>query len=192
MRLFDLGAHFGFFSLVVARYYGTAIAVDPSPVACRMIQRQISLNNCSERIQVLQVAVSDSTQLITMVASGVFSDGYFKVDHERPPGELTTSQSTTIDVLSRQFGAPTHIKVDVEGHEASVLRGARETLSSSSPLLFLELHNEMVHSDGGNPTEVLDELERSGYRIFDANESPIEINRILATPICRILARKAV
>jgi FkbM family methyltransferase len=190
MHLFDLGAHFGLFSLVVARYYGAAVAVDPSPIACKMIETQARLNDCAGRIRILQTAVSDAEQKVTMVASGVFSDGYFKVAHDRPSSELETVNSTTIDSMAVQFGAPTHIKIDVEGHEAAVLRGARSTLSRASPILFVELHNHFVRAEGGDPNEALDELQRSGYRLLGPDGLSIGRDAVLAHPICRVLARR--
>ena len=41
MRLFDIGASYGVFSLTAAHFGGTAVAVDPSPVATRLIRVQI-------------------------------------------------------------------------------------------------------------------------------------------------------
>ena len=72
--------------------------------------------------------------------------------------ELTKTAAVTIDQLADQFGAPTHIKIDVEGHEAAVLLGREKTLSRFAPLPVLELHNEMIRSEGGDPSDVLDEL----------------------------------
>ena len=67
----------------------------------------------------------------------------------------------TVDQMAAEYGVPTHIKIDMEGHEASVLRGARATLERHSPFLFLELHNEMVQFGGGNPNEALQSDRRS-------------------------------
>jgi FkbM family methyltransferase len=192
MNLFDLGAHYGLFSLVVARYYGAAVAVDPSPIACKMIETQARLNDCAGRIRILQTAVSDAEQKVTMVASGVFSDGYFKVAHDRPPSELETVTSTTIDAMAAQFGAPTHIKIDVEGHEAAVLRGARETLRAASPVLFVELHNGLVQAEGGDPNEALNELQRLGYQLATPQGLPIARDSVLSHPICRVVARRII
>src|SRR5271165_682962 len=124
MLLFDIGAHFGIFSLVAAHFGGRAVAVDPSPIATKMIARQVHLNACENLVTVLAAAVSDTPGNVQMLSAGVFSDGYFKMVHDRPRTELTATTALTVDQLTERFGIPTHIKIDVEGHEAAVLRGA--------------------------------------------------------------------
>ena len=192
MLLFDVGAHFGIFSLAAACVGGKAIAVDASPIASRMIRIQASLNNYTNKVQILCAAVSDANSVIDMLDAGVFSNGYFKATRQRPKSELTQVHAVTIDHMALQFGAPTHIKIDVEGHEAAVLRGAGTTLDHYSPILFLELHNEMVVSAGDNPSAPLDELARLGYETFALSGEGIGRTAILDRPIIRIVARRRV
>ncbi len=97
-----------------------------------------------------------------------------------------------IDQMTSQFGPPTHIKIDVEGHEAAVLRGARATLCQFSPVLFLELHNEMVVSGGDNPNVALDELAQLHYDTFAPDGDTIDRGSILVKPIVRIVAKHKV
>jgi len=190
MLLFDLGAHFGLFSLAAAQFGGRAVAVDPSPVAARMMARQVKLNRCADRVQILQAAVSDAPGQLNMLSAGVFSDGYFRLVRGRSTKELSPAKATTIDQMAQEIGTPTHIKVDVEGHEAAVLRGGGATLRSASPILFLELHSEMITSDGGDPCAALDELAMRGYSTFSLGGSPIGKSEIFKKPISRIVAKR--
>lgn len=190
MLLFDIGAHFGVFSLAAAHYGGRAIAVDPSPMAMRMVTTEVSLNSCRDRIQTLQAAVSDAKGVMEMLTSGVFSAGYFRVANGRLKKDLTRTRATTIDEMAFSYGVPTHIKIDVEGYEAAVLRGARDILSRASPLLFVELHNEMVAADGGDPNAALEELERYRYATFSLEGGEISPGAILQQPIIRVVAKR--
>jgi len=191
MFLFDVGAHFGVFSLAAAQFGGKAIAIDPSPIATRMIARQSALNRLTENIRIMQAAVSDKAGTVDMLSSGVFSDGYFKITLGRPKSELTRIQAITIDQLVNQYGAPTHIKIDVEGQEAAVLRGGRKAFEQHSPILFLELHTEMITSEGGDPTLALNELIQIGYETFALNGNSLERETILQKPLIRIVAKRA-
>jgi FkbM family methyltransferase len=190
MVLYDIGAHFGVFSLTAAHYGGMAVALDPSPIATSMIKIQANLNGLSAKIQILCAAATDLDGQMALLTSGVFSDGYCRVAHGRLKRDLSQVQAVTIDRIVQQFGAPTHMKIDVEGHEAAVLRGAATTLRRSSPLLFLELHNEMVRSEGNDPADALDMLADLGYSTFALNGATIERNAILGQAIIRIMARR--
>jgi FkbM family methyltransferase len=191
MFLLDIGAHFGVFSLAAAHFGGKAVAIDPSPIATRMIARQSALNGLSDSIRIIQAAVSDEGGAVDMLSSGVFSDGYFKIVQGRAESELTRTQAVTIDQLVSQYGAPTHIKIDVEGQEAAVLRGGREALDQFSPILFLELHSEMVTAEGGDPSLVLNELTQLGYETFAIKGNSLGRDAILQQPIIRIVAARA-
>lgn len=190
MLFYDIGAHFGIFSLAAAHFGGSVIAVDASPTAAHMLGIEARLNKCSERIRILRAAVSDANSSIDMLNSGVFSDGYFKATRQRSKNELTRVQAITIDEMAIQFGAPTHIKIDVEGHEAAVLRGASATLRQFSPILFLEIHNEMVISAGDSPSAALNELAELRYDTFATDGNAIGADAILERSIIRIVAKR--
>jgi len=188
MFLYDIGAHFGIFSLTAARYGGKSLAVDPSPRATRIIKIEASLNQCADSIRIVCAAVGESNKMVEMVDSGVFSDGYFKSPAGRPVSELTRVQSITIDDLTARYGPPTHIKIDVEGNEAAALKGANNTLGQYRPQLFIELHNEMVALEGGDPNSALDLLAAHGYVTISTSGKQIGRAEILGRPIVRILA----
>lgn len=190
MFLFDIGAHFGIFSLAAAHLGATAIAVDPSPIATQMIAKQAALNGWTSKIQIIEAAVNDGGGTMEMLSTGVFGNGYFKFDEGRSRKELTQTRAITIDQMSCKFGAPTHIKIDVEGHEAAVLRGGRETFNQCSPVLFLELHNEMIVQQGGDRHAALDEIKSLGYSIFSLDGIELDRTEIFEKPIFRVVASR--
>ena len=196
MTLFDVGAHFGLFSLAALHYGGTssrAVAVDPSPVAARFVKLQAKLNGVSSRLQVVQASAGDSDGWRDMISVGVQASGYYIApSKEHPRSELTKTRAITLDELAREFRVrPTHIKIDVEGDEASVLRGGSSVLSTEpAPLLFVELHNEIVRQSGRDPAETLALLRDYGYQTFTVENAPIDEAAILSQPLVRIIARK--
>jgi FkbM family methyltransferase len=196
MVLFDVGAHFGLFSLAALHYGGAdakAVAVDPSPAACRMMCIQAKLNGGNPRIAIVQACAGDRIGWKDMVDSGVQSASYFVPPaQDHTSGELTRTRSITIDGLAAKFEIqPTHIKIDVEGSEEAVVRGGRSTLArTDGPLLFLELHNQIVSNRGGNPGHVLGLLRELGYGTATADGLPIDDATILTKPLIRVMARK--
>lgn len=189
MCFFDIGASYGAFSFAAVHFGGTAIAVEPSPIATRLIRLQSSLNGLDKNLRIVQACAGETAGEVEMLSSGVFSDGYFRIAPGRSSRELTKTRAVTVDQLADEFGPPTHIKIDVEGYERAVIRGAKRTLTDLAPLLFLELHNEMIRADGEDPTNVLDELAEMNYEELSIGGSPAGRTAILKMPICRLVAK---
>jgi FkbM family methyltransferase len=196
MIFFDIGAHFGLFSLAALHYGGKqarVIAVDPSPVAVRFLKIQAALNEVADRLRIVQASVAAHTGHQNMVAVGVLASGFYVAPgHEHSASETIRTNAITLDSLAAELKlSPTHIKIDVEGSEASVLRGAEKLLKQpSAPTLFIELHNEIVSRSGNSPRETLTLLRGFGYETFGVDGRVIDDDAILEKPLIRIIARK--
>lgn len=195
MMLFDIGAHFGLFSLATLHYGGLgarAVAVDPSPTAARMMKIQARLNGVVERIEIVQAAVGHQDGWQEMVATGVNGAGYFVPPEDHTGREVCRTRAITLDALvEEQKQTPTHVKIDVEGSEAAVLRGGSKLLSSDEPpILLLELHNEIIKNHSGDPCETLTLLRQFGYETFSSDMLPLSEDYILSKPLVRVICRK--
>lgn len=195
MVLFDAGAHFGLFSLAALHYGGPearAVALDPSPTAARMTRIQARLNDAGGRLTVVEAAVGDDTKEKEMVAAGVQAAGYFVAPQGHAGRELTRARQTTLDEVARSLALrPTHLKIDVEGDEAAALRGARGLLTSGEPpLVFLELHNEMVRAGGRDPREALALLAGFGYEVTSLGGEAVGGEELLRRPLVRVRAAR--
>jgi FkbM family methyltransferase len=196
MILFDVGAHFGLFSFASLHYGGPgarAIAIDPSPTAIRFLTVQAKLNQTDDRLRIFQASVGDQTGRQRMISVGVLASGYYVAPTEgHSASELSETSSVTLDCVADELKiSPTHIKIDVEGFEAAVLRGGQKIFSRvPAPIIFLEAHNQMVRESGGNPAETLILLRDYGYQTFTSAGLPIGEDEILNKPLIRIIARK--
>lgn len=193
MRFFDLGAHFGLFSLAALHYGGArveSVAVDPSPLAIRMVSFQAKVNKVSDRLHTRLAAAGAEVGTTLMVAAGIESAGYFvPPTNEHPPEEQTRVPTVSVDALASEFGHPTHLKIDVEGAEWSVLQGAAATLlRADAPMIFLELHNEILRERGDDPCRILDHLQERGFRLLNDCDEPIQRDATLAPPVVRLVA----
>lgn len=123
---FDIGSHSGFHSLVGARAVGPAglvVAIEPDPANAAEVEGQAALNGFDHITVVRKVAVADRSDPGSCVHGAAVTP-------------------TTIDDLTREFGPPTLIKIDVEGLEVEVLRGAAATLREHCPALVIEAHSD--------------------------------------------------
>jgi FkbM family methyltransferase len=196
MVFFDVGAHFGLFALTAVHYGGPtarAVAVDASPAAARMIQTQARLNQVADRLQVVCACACDTAGTRAMVAVGPLAEGYYTPPTtQTPASEVTLTPAVTLDGLADQTGLrPTHVKIDVEGFEEAVLRGGRRLLMGPEPpLLFLELHNEMIRAQGREPRDVLGVLDEFGYRLLHVDGTAAEPAALLSRTLVRLVATK--
>ncbi|MCZ6917112.1 MAG: FkbM family methyltransferase [Gemmatimonadetes bacterium] len=198
MVLFDIGAHFGAFSLAAMRYGGTGVrifAVEPSPFAVRLFRVQARLSGQSDGVTLLNAAAAAEPGFHRMLQVGVLADGYFITPgDDRPDADLTTVAAVSIDSVAQRYGVhPTHVKIDVEGFETAVLQGGENVLSRpDGPTVFLELHRKTLREHGVPPGLPLELLEDYGYRDFHEEGRPASPDRIAGSdaPMARIVARK--
>jgi hypothetical protein len=96
------------------------------------------------------------------------------------------------EICSSRSIKPTHLKIDVEGMEEAVLKGAYRTLSSrSAPIVFLELHCNLIRMVGEDPAESLRILSSHGYSFRGVNGLPLGEVEAVSMPLVRLVAEKA-
>jgi FkbM family methyltransferase len=196
MVLFDLGAHFGMFSFAALHFGGPtsrAVAVDPSAEAVRMLRLGGRLNAVADRLHVVHAAAGERPGWLDMLPVGVIADGYYVTpEPDRAASELVRVRAVTVDGLVHELGVrPTHLKIDVEGAEAAVLRGARAALGADPPpLVFLELHNDMTRRAGADPAAAVSELTALGYGFTIPQGASITAEAATVPAIVRVIARR--
>jgi FkbM family methyltransferase len=169
-----------------------AVAVDPSESAVRMLRRMARLNATGDRLRIIRAAVAAAEGVTDVVDAGVVAAGYaVRPGAAHPASERTVVPAVTVDGLCARLELrPTHLKIDVEGFEADVLRGARATLRAADrPLVFIELHHEIVRQGGSDPAAAIRELQDARYGLFDVYGAPAFAEALLSQNLVRVVAR---
>lgn len=153
----DVGANIGSFTILASGVASaTTWAFEPDPGTASSLRRNVAINGLQDLVTVIEAAVGEHDGTIAFTT-----------------GLDTTNQVTTADDQSAQIVrivrldscagdlAPAMMKIDVEGHEDAVIRGAVRLLASSS-LKIIELE--------GYSAEVAATLEGHGFAIhyYDA------------------------
>jgi FkbM family methyltransferase len=156
--VFDVGAHAGFHSLFLGLLAGegTVFAFEPNPRNLASIRSKIALNP-ELPVIVLPFALSDRRGPVHLVPQADTSQCAIA----ESGGEIV--QARTIDdlVAAGVVPPPAFLKIDVEGHEAAVLEGARHTLAAHKPIVVCD------YNDGTTLQAVQAMLAPAGYTVRD-------------------------
>lgn len=140
----DIGAYTGIYSIYASLAGATAYAFEPNQNVYNRLEENCELNNV--RVLCYNVAISDT--------SGVrnFHTKNMKLTSAGALSAEGDTQVTTCCLDSYLYKTPrvNAIKIDVEGHEANVLRGARTCIQRNKPLViaeanFYEDEQEIIH-----------------------------------------------
>jgi FkbM family methyltransferase len=137
----DVGANLGGYTWLLARHSRRCHAFEPNPRLYRLLRFAFMFDR---RVVVHRVALSDvsgTTRLQIPLNAGVPIDGLATIDAASLRPEL---QTTAVEVQTRRLDDFDltdigFIKVDVEGHELAVLKGAQEILRRDKPSLLVEV-----------------------------------------------------
>lgn len=166
----DVGGHIGYTALffAAAAHEGQVHVFEPAPDNLRYIRRNIAGKTNITLVESALGASVGSAQLFIDGLSGqnnsLAGERYAEIQRENAFVSATqyyaTVPMTTIDAYCHETRAsPGFLKVDVEGFELAVLRGAAETLEEHHPVLMVEM---MEQRD-----EVLELLRGHGYEPFN-------------------------
>jgi FkbM family methyltransferase len=177
MTAIDVGANCGVNTLAMRRAVaagGRVISIDPSPAACKRVQEQVGANGFTN-VDVVQRALGEtprSSEVYYTAAVGIGALPPVDRDHVRP--DSLTVSSGTVDDLVEELGLESVdlIKIDTDGGEVQILRGAHKTLSRFHPILVLEVNGPGLARRGNTADELLAFLTAMGYRLLSPRFAP--------------------
>jgi FkbM family methyltransferase len=167
---FDVGANIGFFSLVAARQVaaeGSVYSFEPVPSNVALIRRNAELNSL-KTIHVFPEAVGATSARAELVVAKHIG-GAVLASAGRPPdaqSRMTVDVVTLDDAMSKHgLRPPTLMKIDVEGAEIDVLRGATGILRVHKPKLIYEIDDATEAGIQRKSQEIEAFMTTAGYSI---------------------------
>lgn len=168
--ILDVGAQFGLYSMLAARHIGAngrIFAFEPSPDTVAVLGRHLKNNRMSDRVEIVQAAVGPEEGEVTFYMAGTHPSNTLApttVD----PVKLTPVKvkAITVDGFCRQRQLkPTILKIDVEGWELQVLRGATEVVQDPGLTICVEMHPYAWESAGYTAADFTIFVEANGFEI---------------------------
>ena len=172
----DVGASFGYFSIVATKAVGPngrVIAIEPSSRDYNRLVDNVRINNLENIISTYRLAISDSsgTALLSIATeersalntlgkqfsfSGVDEIAKENVDTIALDDFVVANQINHVDVL----------KLDIEGSELKALHGAKKTIAKYHPAIMLGVNTNALKASGTDHDEIQKTLSELGYRAY--------------------------
>ncbi len=165
----EVGAHHGNDTVLLSRWVGPTgrvFAFEPLADNVEAIKRNLGLNGI-ENVEVIRAALGANEGTVAMAAD---SNSHVVIDSRDAPrsGRGDTGVSlVSIDSFCATHGlVPDLIKIDVEGFEFEVLKGAQRTLRDHRPALQIEVHGDQLHRYGTHASALWDLVDAEGYELW--------------------------
>lgn len=187
-RVVDVGANIGVLTLAAARRVGptgAVIAIEAHPRTVAFLRENVAEDEAAGNVTIHHAAVAAEPGELRF--SDHRSDDQNAVDSA---GEITVPARRLDELVPP---APVALlKVDVEGFERFVLRGAAEVLASSK-MLYLECDNRLTRRYGYAGAELVDDLLEIGFKVFRVTGPdlvPVVREEAGRTPVNLVAARE--
>jgi FkbM family methyltransferase len=178
--LWDIGANVGVYSLYAALRGLSVLAFEPSPSNYYLLSRNIEINKMDENISAYCMALNNETRLDSFFMANTELGGALNSfgearDWQGKVFEASLKQAMvgfSLDDFIQQFNPPfpNHIKIDVDGIEDSIIKGANDTLKDSRlKSVLIELDTARKEYTG----EVTDILKDAGLVLSKKEHAPM-------------------
>ncbi len=173
MTALDIGAHHGLYTLLLAKRVGRkgrVLAFEPSPRERQRLKKHLGWNRCSN-VELVPCALGEEQgemDLFQILGSQDWCNSLRPPAVDQPTETVRVSVRRLDQVLAeRQISRVDFLKLDVEGAELSVLRGAESLLLRPwRPAILAEVQDQRTLAWGYAAREILQLLVRWDYRWF--------------------------
>lgn len=189
MVVVDIGANLGLYTLIASKTTRMVVAYEPEQQNATLLERTIRANGRTH-VTLIRSALGDSdgTGALFLHPANKGKHSFVPTDPPEDEGDRLLVPITTLDRSLPAIGIE-HVdvvKIDVEGWEAHVIRGMRETITRNLPFLFFEYAPARIREAGEDPDAMLAFLEQTGYRFAligekDGVPRPVDLRKFSDT-----------
>lgn len=189
-RCVDVGANVGLHTVRMAKLagpHGAVIAIEADPGLAERARSNVALNDLVN-VRVINAAAGDrpgETVLYRPDDSDANRARASVLRHPYLTGTSVTVPVLTVDEACAGAARPpvALIKIDVEGHEAAVVRGAAEVIERDAPAIIFEYDPELLNDPGDTPFGSLAERGYALYRVRFSRHSMTGRGRLVLEPL---------
>jgi FkbM family methyltransferase len=173
-QVIDVGANFGLSTVALANAVGPSgvvIAIEPFRVIFQQLCGNCFLNGLPN-ILTLHAAVGATSGIAEMCPVNYFSTNWNFGDGTIGTGGERV-QMITLDSLG--LSQVSFITINTQGSELDILQGARQTIFTARPVMFVEIEEIQLRNRGATADQVIDCLKSLGYLLIHIqNDFPVD------------------
>ena len=176
--VYDVGGGIGFYALVAARLGAQVFTFEPDPKNFDCIERNARTNHLGGSFNLMRLAAFSRTGTLVMEPSDRrhgHGHAHAKEIWDSGVHESFEAACTTLDDFARENPLPDLIKIDVEGCEAAVVKGAGLLMRDVRPAILCEVHDVEL----ANEVETL--VRSRGYKVAWLDDPDYPVRWIYAT-----------
>ncbi len=159
-RAIDIGANIGIYSYALSKYFNRVDAFEPNIECSKMLRTYASRkSNITTHNVGLSNKKGGSVLYIPKINKNTLNAGLGSI--EDPGGDRVKMQIELRCLDDYNFKNVGFIKIDVEGHELEVLKGATKTIQNNKPIIYIEI--EQRHLKGKKIDQVINFILSFGY-----------------------------
>jgi len=178
MRVLDIGSNFGYYALMAAARVGPSgfvHAFEPQPEVFEILAMNVRMNGHQAMIRCNNFALGDSqgdvelnvfTKYAGAGSLSEFSEA-FQIELRERVRRIRVPIRVLDEMAELNDQRIDFIRMDVEGAEPLIVRGAKKIISRDRPLLVLEFSTLMLRGAGHSPEAFLREFQNWGYKIYE-------------------------
>ncbi len=169
MVVLDIGTNLGYTALRLAKKAseGMVIGFEPDPQNFALCQKNLAANNFSN-LHVHNVGLGAARKTAIMETRVSFNRGGNRINESIADGERIEVHRLDDYYNSLGVSRIDLMKIDVEGYELQILRGAEKVIREHRPKLFVEVDDNNLKDQGDSAELLIGFLKNLGYRISDA------------------------
>ncbi len=186
MTFVDVGANWGYFTLLAANLVGRngrVLSLEPDPRHFKSLSANVARSELNQ-VTALQIAAADEAGTLSLAGydehGGNFGVSRIVAD-SNDQKQLFRVAANSLDQLLEEHSVASVdlMKMDIEGGEAFAIKGlAKSLVSHRVKRLLLELHPAQIAEHGSSVAEIVNSLQAAGYVGWTIDHSPITTRRI--------------
>lgn len=175
MHVVDVGANIGYYTVLLASLVGPTgrvVACEPDPGNATLLRRSV-VENRFVHVQVVEAAVSDAEGRATLHQDSAWHGVHSlaRANCVNPGDGQVEVATVSLDWLARGAADVDFVKIDAQGAEADILRGARRLLGQAHARVLMEIWPFGIRGLGGSLDAVVTPFVEHGFRAWTMERS---------------------